>query len=77
MSELKTCVEEALNCTMEQSPYIDYEFYYIKLLGLGLNLHGDLTYEGNFVYKGNILPLSRYEYQLAIDYIPKFRPSQL
>ncbi len=71
LSEVKTCLEEISNCSMEQSPYTDDEFYYVRMLGLGVNLYGNLTYEGELTYKDDLLLFSRYSYAIEFDYIPR------
>jgi hypothetical protein len=70
LAEIRACFENASNCTMNQAPNDDNEFYYVKLLGLGVNLYGDLTYEGELIYQDSKLPLSQYNYAISIDYIP-------
>jgi hypothetical protein len=72
LAEVKSCLEKILNCSMEQSPHTEDEFYYVRLLGLGINLDGDLTYEGELTYKDDILPFSQYNYEIGFDYIPRF-----
>lgn len=57
---------------MEQSDSTEDEFYYVTMMGLGINLYGDLTYEGELIYKNDTIPFSQYNYAIGFDYIPRF-----
>jgi hypothetical protein len=65
--EVKSSMEKILNCKMEQSPYTEDELYYTTILGLGMGLHKEHTFEG---YEGIDFVFSNYQYYINFDYIP-------
>lgn len=68
--EVKSSVEKILNCQMKKSPYTEDELYYTTVLGLGIGLHKEHSFEG---YEGTDLVFSNYQFYINIDYIaPSF-----
>jgi hypothetical protein len=67
LSEVKSCLEKILNCSLEQSPYSDSEHYYTILLGLGVGLIGPKR-EDDFFFEE-----LHYDYLILLDYLtPSF-----
>lgn len=63
--EVKSTMEKILNCVMEKSPHADWELYYATVLGLGIGLHGEHTFDD---YPE--IQFSRYKFYINFDYIP-------
>ncbi len=63
LTEVKSCLENFLNSTLERSESDLWEIYGTILFGLNIGLVVGVDYEDDFI------PLSQYDYEITIDYI--------
>lgn len=63
--EVRSTMEKILNCVMVKSLYADWELYYATVLGLGIGLHGEHTFDDC-----PEIQFSRYNFYINFDYIP-------